>query len=93
MRQSGLFKPNPYVEILIDDKNPRKTDVVKSTTHPKWKEELTVLVTPQSKISFRVVDHHNFRKDNMVGEFTLNLYQVLSHYQGKCENLELTMGE
>lgn len=93
MRQSGLFKPSTYVEISVDDNSPRKTDISKNTTHPKWKEEVTVLVKPHTKILFRVIDHHNFRKDNVIGEKKLNLFQILKHFNGKCENLELTLGK
>lgn len=93
LRQSGLFKPSTYVEISVDDNGPRKTDISKNTTHPKWKEEVTVLVKPHTKILFRVIDHHNFRKDNVIGEKKLSLFQILQHFNGKCENLELTLGE
>lgn len=39
---SSFLKPNPYVELSIDDKTPRKTEVVKCTYQPKWNEEFTV---------------------------------------------------
>lgn len=93
LRQSGLFKPSTYVEVSVDDNPPRKTDVSKNTTHPKWKKDVTILVKPQAKILFKVIDHHNFRKDNVIGEKKLNLLQILQHYNGKCENLELTLGK
>jgi hypothetical protein len=40
----SIFKPNPYVELSVDEKNPRKTEVVKCTYQPKWNEEFTVYV-------------------------------------------------
>ncbi|KAJ9590572.1 hypothetical protein L9F63_016392, partial [Diploptera punctata] len=49
------------------------------------------LVTPHSHLHFRLLDHSTFRKDALVGEKRLSLYEVLSHYSGKCENLELTL--
>lgn len=85
------MKPNPYVELSIDDKSPRKTEIVKNTYQPKWNEEFTVLVTPRSVLSFRVLDHNSFRKDATFGEKKFNLYQILTHYNGKCENLEVTL--
>lgn len=91
IRNAGLFKPNPYVQLLIDDKHSKRTEVAKNTLHPKWKEELTVLVTPQSNLLFRLIDHHSFRKDNILGEKKLSLQQVLVCFNGKCENLELTL--
>lgn len=45
VRNSGFLKPNPYVELLIDNKSKRKTDVVKNTYFAKWNEEFTVLVS------------------------------------------------
>lgn len=79
------------MELSIDDKSPRKTEIVKNTYQPKWNEEFTVLVTPRSVISFRVLDHNSFRKDATFGEKKFNLFQILTHYNGKCENLEVTL--
>lgn len=85
------MKPNPYIEFSVDEKSPRKTEVSKSTYQPKWNEEFTVLVTPHSQLHFRLLDHSTFRKDTLIGEKRLSLYQILSHYNGKLENLELTL--
>jgi atrophin-1 interacting protein 5 (WW domain-containing E3 ubiquitin protein ligase 1) len=49
------------------------------------------LVTPHSQLHFRLLDHSTFRKDALVGEKRLSLFEVLAHYNGKCENLELTL--
>ena len=48
-------------------------------------------MTPHSHLHFRLLDHSTFRKDALVGEKRLSLYEVLAHYNGKCENLELTL--
>uniref|UniRef100_A0A069DXJ8 E3 ubiquitin-protein ligase n=1 Tax=Panstrongylus megistus TaxID=65343 RepID=A0A069DXJ8_9HEMI len=88
---TSFLKPNPYVEISVDDKSPRKTEIVKCTYQPKWNEEFTLLVTPLSCLHFRLLNHSTFRKDGTLGEKRLSLYDVLSHYNGKCEHLELTM--
>ncbi|XP_050445104.1 E3 ubiquitin-protein ligase Su(dx) isoform X2 [Cataglyphis hispanica] len=90
LRSSTFLKPNPYIEFSVDDKSPRKTEVSKSTYQPKWNEEFTVLVTPYSQLHFRLLDHSTFRKDTLIGEKRISLFQVLSHYNGKLENLELT---
>lgn len=79
--------------MIIDNKEPIKTEVIKSTLHPKWKAELTVLVTPQSQLLFRLVDYHSFRKDNIIGEKKINLLRVLLYCNGKCENVELSIGK
>jgi len=92
LRSSGGFlKPNPYVELSVDDKAPRKTEVVKCTYQPKWNEEFTVLITPYSHLHFRLLDHSTFRKDAVVGDKKLSLYDVLAHYNGRCEHLEVTL--
>ncbi|XP_026667255.1 E3 ubiquitin-protein ligase Su(dx) isoform X2 [Ceratina calcarata] len=90
LRSSTFLKPNPYVEFSVDDKSPRKTEVSKSTYQPKWNEEFTILVTPYSQLHFRLLDHSTFRKDTLIGEKKINLSHVLSHYNGKLENMEVT---
>ncbi|XP_013104140.1 E3 ubiquitin-protein ligase Su(dx) [Stomoxys calcitrans] len=91
LRNSGFLKPNPYVELLIDNKSKRKTDFVKNTYLPKWNEEFTVLITPHSVLHFKVLDHSSFRKDAMLGERTISLAHILQHYNGRCEFLEVSM--
>lgn len=90
LRSSTFLKPNPYIEFSVDDKSPRKTEVSKSTYQPKWNEEFTILVTPHSQLHFRLLDHSTFRKDTLIGEKKISLSQVLSHYNGKLENMEVT---
>ncbi|XP_055837603.1 E3 ubiquitin-protein ligase Su(dx) [Episyrphus balteatus] len=91
LRNNGFLKPNPYVELLIDNKSKRKTDTMKNTHLPKWDEEFTVLITPNSILHFKVLDHSSFRKDAMLGERSVNLSQILQHYNGRLEFLELSM--
>ncbi|XP_061389839.1 E3 ubiquitin-protein ligase Su(dx) [Musca vetustissima] len=91
LRNSGFLKPNPYVELLIDNKSKRKTDFVKNTYLPKWNEEFTVLITPHSVLHFKVLDHSSFRKDAMLGERSISLAHILQHYNGRCEFLEVSM--
>jgi len=91
LRNTSFLKPNPYVELSIDSKSTRKTEHQKNTYLPKWNEEFTVLVTPTSILQFRVYDHSSFRKDALIGEQTVHLSQILQHYNGRCENLELVM--
>lgn len=85
------MKPSPYVELIVDARNPRRTEIVKNTSQPKWNETFTVLVTPHSILQFSVLDHNNFRKDTTIGEKKLDLHQLLTCYSGRCENLELTL--
>lgn len=80
---SSFIKPSPYVEITVDEQAPRKTEAAKNTTQPKWNESFNLLVTLQSKIHFAVLDRNNFRKDTVVGEKTVDLYQLLVHSEGR----------
>lgn len=91
LRNYSFLKPNPYVELSIDSNTARKTEHQKNTYLPKWNDTFTVLVTPTSILQFRVYDHSSFRKDSMIGEQTVHLMQILQHYNGRCENLELAM--
>jgi hypothetical protein len=88
---SGLLKPSPYVEIAVDSKPPRRTDTCKSTYQPKWNDPITLLVTPYSKIHFRLYDHSTFKKDSLLGENTLDLYSVLKTRDGKCNNASVSV--
>ncbi|XP_055546077.1 E3 ubiquitin-protein ligase Su(dx) [Wyeomyia smithii] len=91
LRSNGFLKPNPYVEIAIDNKSTRKTDFLKNTNAPKWNERFTVIVSPSSVLHFRVLDHSSFRKDSLLGQQTVYLAHILEHYNGVLENLELSM--
>lgn len=91
LRNNGIFKPNPYVELSIDSNAPRKTDIIKHTYLPTWNENFTVCVTPVSEITFRVLDRSSFLKDSLLGERVVHLSQILEHYHGRCDNLELVM--
>ncbi|XP_066159164.1 E3 ubiquitin-protein ligase Su(dx) [Euwallacea fornicatus] len=90
IRSSALMKPSPYVEITVDDQAPRKTETVKNTIQPKWHETFNVLVTINSKIQFAVLDRKSFRKDTFIGEKTVDLYQLLTHSEGR-ECLDVTL--
>ena len=88
---TGLLKPNPYAEVIVDGKPPKKTETCKSSYHPKWHQELTVVVTPYSKIVFRVYDHSILKKDALLGDCCLDLYSLLKKHCGRCQNTELAL--
>lgn len=75
----------------MDGNNSRKTETVKNTSQPKWNETFTILVTPHSKINFVVFDRNNFRKDTPVGEKKVELFTLLQHYNGRLDNMEMTL--
>ena len=37
---TGLLKPSPYTEVILDGKPPKKTEISKSSYHPKWHHEI-----------------------------------------------------
>lgn len=91
LKNNGIFKPNPYVDITIDGNHARKTEIVKHSYMPAWNESFTVCVTPTSEITFRVLDRSSFLKDSLLGERNLHLAQILECYHGRCDNLELVL--
>lgn len=91
MRNHTFLKPSPYVELIVDDTSPRRTEIIKNSPHPKWNEIFTVLITPHSKINFCVLDHNNFRKDTLLGEKKIDLYRLLACFNGVLQNVEVTL--
>lgn len=87
----ALLKPNPYVEVIVDGKPPKRTDIAKSTNNPKWEDRMSIPVTPYSKLLFRMYDHSTFKKDSLLGEHNLDLYTVLKKNQGRCNGTMLTL--
>lgn len=41
------------------------------------------LVTPYSKLHFRVLNHSSLMKDGLLGEGTIDLYKILAKQDGK----------
>lgn len=89
----GLLKPNPYVEVIVDGKPAKRSDVCKSTYQPRWRDAgpLTLLVTPYSKILFRLFDRSVLKKDSLLGEHTLDLFTLLRRHNGKLERTPLSL--
>lgn len=76
----------------MDGKSVRKTDTLKNTNHPRWDQELTILVTPVSILQFRVLDHSSFRKDTVLGEKTAFVAELLrKQRESRTENYILYM--
>jgi hypothetical protein len=86
-----LIKPSPYVELSVNAKPPKRTDICKSSTHPKWHAELSVIVTPCSRLAFRLYDHSTFKKDVLLAGASLDLWSVLRQHNGRLHELELAL--
>ncbi|XP_013794411.2 NEDD4-like E3 ubiquitin-protein ligase WWP1 [Limulus polyphemus] len=91
LHSSSLFKPNPYVELVVDGGIPVRSEFQKNTTHPTWNEQFPVLVNPYSKIHIRVLNHNSLIKDSLLGDCTIDFYKVLSQHDGKLDKLPMPM--
>lgn len=83
--KKNWFGPNPYVEVSVDGQS-KKTEKCTNTNSPKWKQSLTVIVTPFSKLIFRVWSHQTLKSDVLLGVATLDVSETLkSHDMKICE--------
>jgi len=87
--QGGVFtsKPDAYIELSVDGQPPRKTDPVKKSWNPQWNEPFTVLVTPHSKLDFKVMNKFQLKADVLIGQRVLELLPLLRKNNGKFSSL------
>uniref|UniRef100_A0A7N6BYV7 E3 ubiquitin-protein ligase n=1 Tax=Anabas testudineus TaxID=64144 RepID=A0A7N6BYV7_ANATE len=79
------FTGNPYVEVAVDGQS-KRTEKCNNTHTPKWKQALTVIVTPVSKLIFRVWSHQTLKADILLGMATLEICETLKANELKlCE--------
>uniref|UniRef100_A0A674DBY8 E3 ubiquitin-protein ligase n=1 Tax=Salmo trutta TaxID=8032 RepID=A0A674DBY8_SALTR len=74
--KKNWFGPSPYVEVAVDGQS-KKTEKCNNTHSPKWKQPLTVIVTPFSKLIFRVWSHQTLKSDVLLGMATLEVSDTL----------------
>ncbi|KAK7808954.1 hypothetical protein U0070_010101 [Myodes glareolus] len=74
--KKNWFGPSPYVEVTVDGQS-KKTEKCNNTNSPKWKQPLTVIVTPTSKLHFRVWSHQTLKSDVLLGTAALDIYETL----------------
>uniref|UniRef100_A0A8C3V8U4 E3 ubiquitin-protein ligase n=1 Tax=Catharus ustulatus TaxID=91951 RepID=A0A8C3V8U4_CATUS len=67
---------SPYVEVSVDGQS-KKTEKCNNTNSPKWKQHLTVIVTPVSKLNFRVWSHQTLKSDVLLGSAALDIHETL----------------
>lgn len=89
-KESASTEPDVYAELFVDDNPVYKTECQKATFSPKWEAEFPVLVTPYSKLTFKVF-HKTATNDNLVGESSFNLYDQLKRYNGKIDALSMPL--
>uniref|UniRef100_A0A7N6FJA9 E3 ubiquitin-protein ligase n=1 Tax=Anabas testudineus TaxID=64144 RepID=A0A7N6FJA9_ANATE len=84
-RRFQCITGNPYVEVAVDGQS-KRTEKCNNTHTPKWKQALTVIVTPVSKLIFRVWSHQTLKADILLGMATLEICETLKANELKlCE--------
>uniref|UniRef100_A0A3Q2VHE4 E3 ubiquitin-protein ligase n=1 Tax=Haplochromis burtoni TaxID=8153 RepID=A0A3Q2VHE4_HAPBU len=88
--KKNWFGPSPYVEVTVDGQS-KKTEKCTNTHSPKWKQPLTVIVTPFSKLVFRVWSHQTLKSDLLLGMATLDLSETLKSNDMKISEVVQTL--
>nr|XP_060631542.1 NEDD4-like E3 ubiquitin-protein ligase WWP1 isoform X2 [Anolis sagrei ordinatus] len=76
-----------YTEVVADSEI-KKTSKSNSSSNPKWDEQLTVNVTPQTTLEFRVWSHHTLKADALLGKATVDLRQALEIHNRRLEGVK-----
>ncbi|XP_062853557.1 itchy E3 ubiquitin protein ligase a [Trichomycterus rosablanca] len=84
------FRPSTYVEVAVDDQS-KKTEKCTSTDGLQWKQSFTVIVTPFSKIIFRVWSHQTLKSDILLGMATLEVSETLKSNDLKINKVVQTL--
>uniref|UniRef100_A0AAQ4QZT8 HECT-type E3 ubiquitin transferase n=1 Tax=Gasterosteus aculeatus aculeatus TaxID=481459 RepID=A0AAQ4QZT8_GASAC len=74
--KKNWFGPSPYVEVAVDGQS-KRTEKCNNTHSPKWKQAVTVIVTPVSKLIFRVWGHQTLKADILLGMAILEISETL----------------
>ncbi|XP_017342995.2 itchy E3 ubiquitin protein ligase b isoform X1 [Ictalurus punctatus] len=83
--KKNWFVPSLYVEVTVDGQS-KKTEKCSNTHSPKWKNPLTVIVSPFSKLNFRVWSQKALKSDLLLGTATLDISEALKSNDMKlCE--------
>uniref|UniRef100_A0A8C0L6Y1 E3 ubiquitin-protein ligase n=1 Tax=Canis lupus dingo TaxID=286419 RepID=A0A8C0L6Y1_CANLU len=74
-RKKNWFGTAIYTEVVVDGEI-KKTAKSSSSSNPKWDEQITVNVTPQTTLEFRVWSHYTLKADALLGRATIDLKQL-----------------
>ncbi|XP_046703277.1 NEDD4-like E3 ubiquitin-protein ligase WWP1 isoform X2 [Silurus meridionalis] len=86
-RKKNWFGATVYVEVTAEGES-RKTTKSHNPSSPKWDDRLTLNVTPQSQLEFKVWTHYALKADALLGKATLDLRQALEKHDRKLENVK-----
>ncbi|KAM6456593.1 NEDD4-like E3 ubiquitin-protein ligase WWP1 isoform 1-T1 [Liasis olivaceus] len=87
-RKKNLFGLAAIYTELVADNEVKKTSKSGSSSNPKWEEQLTVNVTPQTTLEFRVWSHHTLKADALLGKATVDLRQALEVHNRRLEHVK-----
>ncbi|XP_029470522.1 E3 ubiquitin-protein ligase Itchy homolog isoform X2 [Rhinatrema bivittatum] len=88
--KKNWFGPSPYVEVCVDGQS-KKTEKCNNTHSPKWKQHLTVIVSPNSKLNFRVWSHQTLKSDILLGSAVLSIHDTLKSNNLKIEEVVVSL--
>ncbi|TRY98607.1 hypothetical protein DNTS_005287 [Danionella cerebrum] len=88
--KKNWFGPSPYVEVSVDGQS-KKTEKCNNTHSPKWKQSLTVIVTPFSNLLFRVWSHQTLKSDVLLGVASLDISETLKSHDMKISEVVQTL--
>ncbi|KAM6937784.1 NEDD4-like E3 ubiquitin-protein ligase WWP2 isoform 2-T2 [Xenentodon cancila] len=88
-RQSRL---SSFVEVTADGLTSETKKTGKRSGHLElqWNEDLTLNVTPQSRLDLKLWSCHTLRKE-LLGSATIDLLETLRTHDGKMENVQLSL--
>ncbi|KAJ6663940.1 hypothetical protein lerEdw1_008894 [Lerista edwardsae] len=87
-RKKNWFGGTAIYTELQADSEVKKTSKSNSSSNPKWDEQLTVNVTPQTTLEFRVWSHHTLKADALLGKATVDLRQALEIHNRRLERVK-----
>ncbi|OTF81042.1 NEDD4-like protein E3 ubiquitin-protein ligase WWP1-like protein [Euroglyphus maynei] len=88
---TSVFKPNPYIVIVQDNSSIFKTNYQRSTNNPEWNETFYLSITPYTNVKFRVFNHNSLKKDVLIGETFIDLYDILKKNNGVINNVSFPL--
>ncbi|KAM3841251.1 NEDD4-like E3 ubiquitin-protein ligase WWP1 isoform 2-T3 [Vipera latastei] len=87
-RKKNIFSSAAIYTELVADNEVKKTSKSGSSSNPKWEEQLTVNVTPQTTLEFRVWSRHTLKADALLGKATVDLRQALEVHNRRLEHVK-----
>ncbi|XP_029008939.1 NEDD4-like E3 ubiquitin-protein ligase WWP2 isoform X1 [Betta splendens] len=90
--QNRHFRLSSFVEVTADGLTSETKKTGKRSGHLElqWNEDLTLNVTPQSRLDLKLWSCHTLRKE-LLGSATIDLLDTLRTCDGKMENVQLSL--